>query len=341
MAMSANDFKHRIDRIFRFTLRRMTGQDSAYLWLRHGVRTLLWAAVAFRRPPPIRPLPSNGWRYKHVFFKRIPPDREREAIGGLVFPEHRDPLVSIVIPVYNNARLLLECLYSLQRHQENRVPFEIIIADDASRETNVGLASTIRGVRYIRNRENLGYIRNCNQAAALARAPFTAFVNSDVIILGPWLGPFIDLLDGDSSIGAAGPMLLYDDGSLQESGAMLDADLRPSRIGHLDYPDRPEYFAPMPVDYCSGACLFTRRSVFEAVGGFSEYLSGAYWDDVDYALKLKQIGSAVWRLPKVRVLHHENASYVSAKRTKMIENNYRILLEKWRTGQAEPILARP
>jgi len=57
----------------------------------------------------------------------------------------------------------------------------------------------------------------------------------------------------------------------------------------------------------TGACLMTRRDVFEAVGGFDERLPIAY-NDVDFCLRARERGLRVVYEPGATLLHHESAS---------------------------------
>jgi hypothetical protein len=57
----------------------------------------------------------------------------------------------------------------------------------------------------------------------------------------------------------------------------------------------------------TGACLMTRRSVFEEIGGFDETLRVAF-NDVDYCLRLREHGYRVIYTPHAELCHHESAS---------------------------------
>lgn len=67
------------------------------------------------------------------------------------------PLVSILIPVFNNAKLTLECLASIQQHLPAGLDVEIIVADDASTDQTQALLGQVANIRYLRNSHNLGF----------------------------------------------------------------------------------------------------------------------------------------------------------------------------------------
>ena len=78
------------------------------------------------------------------------------------------PLVSIVIPVYNQLDYTLRCLKSLQQHP-SRHSAEIIVVDDGSHDSTADALKKMPGVKYVRNDENQGFIRTCNRGASVAR----------------------------------------------------------------------------------------------------------------------------------------------------------------------------
>jgi GT2 family glycosyltransferase len=55
----------------------------------------------------------------------------------------------------------------------------------------------------------------------------------------------------------------------------------------------------------TGACLMTRRDVFDAHGGFSEDLPIAF-SDIDYCLRLRRSGRLVVYTPLAELVHHES-----------------------------------
>lgn len=61
------------------------------------------------------------------------------------------------------------------------------------------------------------------------------------------------------------------------------------------------------VSAVTGACLMTRRQVFERVGGFDERLPVAF-NDIDFCLKLRAEGLLVLYTPYATLYHHESAT---------------------------------
>jgi GT2 family glycosyltransferase len=206
-----------------------------------------------------------------------------------------------VLPVFNVVETALECLLSLQQFGED-VDYEIIIADDASRADQSKILSRVRGVTYIRNEKNLGFLLNCNNAAKWARGHYLLFLNSDVQVRPGTLAALIASFAPD--VGIVGPKIVYPSGHLQEAGCRVNVDGSTSLIGLNEDPDLPQYNFRRAVEYVSGACLLIERKLFEDLEGFDSAYAPAYCEDVDLCFRVRKRGLRVIYEPAACVCHH-------------------------------------
>jgi O-antigen biosynthesis protein len=58
----------------------------------------------------------------------------------------------------------------------------------------------------------------------------------------------------------------------------------------------------------TGACLLTRREVFDEVGGFDEERLPVTFSDVDLCLKMRRAGYRVVYIPFAKLYHHESGT---------------------------------
>ena len=63
------------------------------------------------------------------------------------------------------------------------------------------------------------------------------------------------------------------------------------------------------VDYCSAASLLVRRRLFIEMGGFDERYAPAYYEDSDFAFRLRECGYKVMYQPRSQVVHVEGVSH--------------------------------
>ena len=109
-------------------------------------------------------------------------------------------------------------------------------------------------------------------------------------------------------VGAVGAKLVYPNGRLQEAGGIIWSDGHGWNYGRNEDPNAPAFGYVREVDYCSGACLAVRRSLFERLGGFDTRYAPAYYEDVDLAFRLREHGYRVLYQPAARVVHFEGAT---------------------------------
>ena len=69
------------------------------------------------------------------------------------------PEVSIIIPVYGKIDYTFTCLKSISQ-MSSKYRFEVIVVDDCSPDNTCKVLSRVRGLRLVRNEENLGFIRS-------------------------------------------------------------------------------------------------------------------------------------------------------------------------------------
>lgn len=172
-----------------------------------------------------------------------------------------------------------------------------------------GGLKAVRGIRLVRNKTNLGYLLSCNKAAAVARAPYLYFLNNDTQVLPDWLDPMLALLSEQADVGAVGAKLLYPDGRLQEAGGIIWRDASGWNFGRHESASNPAYNYIREVDYCSGAALLVKRSVFLGLGGFDERYVPAYYEDTDLCFRLRRIGLSTLYQPAAQVVHFEGVSH--------------------------------
>ncbi len=217
-----------------------------------------------------------------------------------------NPLVSIIIPAYNQFAYTFNCLESLSVNLSSDLAYEIIIVNDASSdETLEQLATLIKGIKVLTNAENSGFIRSCNYGASQAKGQYLYFLNNDTRILENCLESLLKLIVNNPQVGAVGSKLIYANSKQQEAGGIIWNSADGWNYGRLDSPDEPEYNYVRPVDYCSGASLLVPTDLFKQLGGFSQDFIPAYYEDTDLCFALRELGYQVLYQPQSNVIHYE------------------------------------
>lgn len=256
------------------------------------------------------------------------------------------PVVSVLLVNYNTARLTSHCLESLAL--ASRLPHEIILVDNASRDGSVPLLSRrFPGVRLVANRANRGFGPAVNQAAALARGRYLFLLNPDTELKEDSLRRLADFLDAHPQAGAAGCALSSPGGALQPSAARFPTPLRvaagrevavaalerrwPSLASRLTFFYPPGALRqPTRVDWCVGAALMVRKAAFDLVGGFDPRIF-LYGEEVDLCLRLDRAGWPTYFYPGTAVVHLGAASSdgeTNPRRLALVAAGHRYLYRK-------------
>ena len=256
-----------------------------------------------------------------VQFQAFLASRER-----LVFSPFEPPLISVVLVLHNQAHLSYACLKSLLEQQN--VGIEVILIDNASNDQTSKLLSRVHGARIERNRENLHFLEAANQGASFARGEYILFLNNDMILLSAALATAIGVCRNESRVGAVGAKLIRADGRLQEAGSEIFSDGTTSgRLLGQD-PFDSSIHSRCDVDYCSGAFLLTPRDLFFDLRMFDVAYKPAYYEDVDYCVRLQEYGYRVIYDPNVAAIHLQHASADSASQARELMTRNRELFVK-------------
>lgn len=237
------------------------------------------------------------------------------ATRGATAERHTAPAVSVCIANWNCRGLLQRCLQSLF-DQDQGTSFEVVIVDNASSDGAADMiAAEFPHVTLVRNRENQGFSRANNQAAALARGRYLFFLNNDTVVPEGTLRKFLEFAEANPTVGMVGPRLRGTDGRSQISyrqrptlAALLHrvSFLRWTGLFRRAYYEyRRESFEPegvRPVEVLMGAAVFLPREVFEASGRWDEqYRFGG--EDIDLSTQVGRRAPLVY-VGNVEVVHH-------------------------------------
>ncbi len=240
-----------------------------------------------------------------------------------------DPAVSVVIVTYGTTGPVLDTLNALVRHSD--VPYEVIVVDnvpdDGRPASRAMLLARTRGVTLARPEWNLGFGGGNDLGVRLARADLVCFLNPDLIVVEGWLEPLIAALS-DPSVGIAAPALLNPDGTVQEAGQLLYSNGWTGAIGGADVLTGDAQLFTRDADYASAACWLVRRDEHLARGGFDSRFHPAYFEDVDYALRVEAEGK-VTRVVCDRPVIHLHGQGGAGKDAVLVQVSHRTFVSIW------------
>ncbi len=229
--------------------------------------------------------------------------------------------LSIIIVSWKVKDLLQSCLKSIFEETEN-ISFEVILIDNASQDGTVEMVrEKFPSVLLMGSKENLGFAKGNNIAIPGAKGRYVLLLNPDTFILDRALEKMARFMDAHSEYDACGCKLLYPDGTLQESCRRFPGFWsqffillklhnffpRWACIGKYYMKDF-KYDEVCEVDQVMGACLMARKGVFEKVGLLDEHF-WAWFEEVDWCLRLKKTGGKLVFFPGAEIIHHKGQSF--------------------------------
>lgn len=237
------------------------------------------------------------WRYTH---------RVSYRVSG-------EPLVSVVIPDADDAEALDACMDALVG-STSYGNFEVMafVSGNALRAQAGRFDAIVRKhacVRVVRRAGSSGFAAAVNAAAECTSGDYLVLMSADVrVTSADWLRLMLGLCQR-KDVGAVGAKLFYPDGFIRSAGLVVTGDGKAAWNAYRGLPGSNigYYLEAMLTRDCLGApfaFLMTPRSVFEALGGFSEeLLSGLA--AFDYCLKACDAGLLVVYEPGAQALWSE------------------------------------
>lgn len=226
-----------------------------------------------------------------------------------------DPMVSIIIPNKDHHQDLDLCLRSIKERATYRnVEFVIIENNSTSPETFAyyeKIQKEFDNVHVVRWEREFNYSAINNFGVTFAKGEYLLFLNNDTeLIAENFIEEMLGLCQRED-VGAVGARLLYQDDTIQHAGVVVGFG---GIAGHTFiglHKAENSYFhrAMSTQDYSAvtAACMMTKKSLFEAVGGFTEELAVAF-NDIDYCMKVRAAGKLVVYNPYALLYHYESKS---------------------------------
>ena len=207
-------------------------------------------------------------------------------------------VTAILVGSHERPDVLARLIASLA--QQTLAPAQIVCVDQSPDGRFGPLSRTTElKVDVIAVGENIGYPSACNRGATRARGEFLLFINPDAEADVACLDTLASALVENPNVTVAGAQVLLPDGRVNagDNGLHLTGLSWAGRYG-LAAEDGP----PRPAAVVSGAALMVRRSMFEALEGYTEGFF-MYYDDVDLAWRARMAGWEVLFCPGARVTH--------------------------------------
>ena len=225
--------------------------------------------------------------------------------------------VAIVIVNWNTYKLTRSCIVSLNKCVHKN--FEIFLVDNNSSDESVKkLKKEFKDLHFILNNENTGFCKANNQAIEKILSKntfnFIMLLNSDTEVSPFFIKPLVDKFKSNEKIGAVQPLIL--NWSDKSTIWKYEGDINKT-FGITSHRNKNKILSVEKMksytEWASGCCIFTTPSIFKEVGLFDEIFF-AYYEDVDWSIRLKKQNYLIALSKLSEVYHHESGSSKSLKK---------------------------
>ena len=223
--------------------------------------------------------------------------------------------VAIIIPTYNQIKLLEKCLNSLHKITSYK-NYKVYVVDDSG-EGKIGkmIKRKFKDVEIVINKKNLGCSKTMNVGINISKKDYNPdyflILNDDTeFFQKDWLKTLIVLLEKDKEIGIMGCKLVYSDKRMQNAGGFLEK-WKISKLSEIGKDDL------LDVDHIMGAFMLIKKEVVMKIGGFDEDFSPYLLEDTDYCLRAKNNGFKIKSYGGVEVIHQAHQSLKNLKDPKL------------------------
>ncbi len=224
------------------------------------------------------------------------------------------PLISIIIPNRDSKDILRRCINSIitKSTYDN---YEIVIVDNGSVEHGTleyynELKEVYTNIMIVSFPGEFNFPGEVNYGVKQCKGDYVLLLNNDTeVITENWLEKLLGPCMRED-VGAVGAKLLFADGTVQHAGIVINSK-GPMHMNYTLPRYAPGYYdtarLSMDVSAVTGACLMSKKSKYELVGGFDELFKIDY-NDVDYCLKLQKENLLILYEASVELYHYESLS---------------------------------
>lgn len=222
--------------------------------------------------------------------------------------------VSIIVVSYNVASSLQRCLDSYLI-QIDPVIDEIIVIDNNSTDHSIDMMEeNFPNIRLIKNVQNSGYSKACNQGYRNSKNNILIFSNGDITVPNNFLNLVKEKMNSLSNCGIIGSQLISFEGSIIQPSWSYNFTFLNQIFLSLFSPDRVSGSSIIknlvimrqrkdkPVPVVDGACMILSRKMLDVIGGMDENFE-LYFEDVDICLRCRQAGFNIYFVPSIKAFH--------------------------------------
>jgi GT2 family glycosyltransferase len=217
------------------------------------------------------------------------------------------PSVAILIPHYNDPKILESCLDSLGNLSSESPSCQILLIDDASTDDSAEwIEKNHPEVELVRREENGGFVAAIESGIENSESEILVFLNNDTRVEPEWLKNLVEPLLAGKVEGATGSVILDWEGTQATfiEGTINYLGFGFANRGEIPKPEAP----PIPLLFVCGGAMALSRRLYKEIGGFDRSF-GSIYEDLDLGWRLNTLGYDCRLIPTSQVYHRDHVSF--------------------------------
>ena len=242
------------------------------------------------------------------------------------------PICDLVLLTWNRRDLLEPCVKRLLAH--TRLPSRLLIVDNGSTDPEtLAYLNTVKGTSWIetavvRLPRNVGIAAALNAGLANVNAPWICLLNNDILVTAGWLEELIEVAEAHPTLGLLNPMS-------NEFGRCPSAGQTVDDVAQHCQKDRGRW---IEAKGAGGFCVLLPGRIFRQVGYWDEAFQFMYFEDADYACRVRAAGFDCAIAEGAYVYHHGGATIKSdPTRALRFRENEERFYHKWQLPRPQRI----
>ena len=194
------------------------------------------------------------------------------------------PLISVIIPTFNNKEYLYPCVSSILTNQSTSGLLDIIVVNNGDKGSLE--FPELQEIKLIEAGKNLGWEGGLKEGLKHTDAPYIVFMNDDTFIHTCSAGWAYEMIQrfSDTKVAAVGP----------SSNCVMG-------VQNIFVPTGNNY--DLDVNILIGFCMMVKRTILDEVGGIDDSMPN-HGDDMDLSIRFREAGYKLKCVKGVFVYHH-------------------------------------
>lgn len=232
-----------------------------------------------------------------------------QGMFGILLAMKNTPEVSVVIPTYNRAKMVCECVATVLAQEE--VALEAIVVDDCSPDNTGNLIKERFGgderVIYVRNDKNSFQAVSRNNGAKIARGEYIFFLDDDNLLKRNTVIELLKCFKRNPDAGLVAPLSVHQRPGHENLIWTLGSNFNrwtsqpKDNLPNIPLSQLPKEPIDWPTSYSPNAFMVPRE-VFEKVEGFEESYAQIF-EESDFGWKVVEAGYSAWIAAPARTDH--------------------------------------